>query len=68
MNAIDTNAADYSATDYEADYCEGTWTVTDDCGARWWPSAEAEEEILTSDDPETTALALCRSGRGAWHS
>ena len=53
-----------------ADLCCEVWTVTDAAGSRWWPDDEATIEIDTSDDPETTAVRICREQpmRGSWES
>lgn len=46
------------------------WSVEDSEGGRWWPDADTKTEIEESDDPEATALRICRDdpGRGTWHN
>lgn len=47
---------------------DSTITVRDLDGGRWWPSAEALDEIRASADPEATALRICdeEPTRGRW--
>lgn len=48
----------------------GTICVHDEAGGVWWPSDEADVEIEASEDPEATALRICREQpmRGTWKS
>lgn len=43
-------------------------TVVDPAGGRWVPSDETQAEIQSADDPEATALRICRNDpmRGEW--
>jgi len=45
-------------------------TVTDDCGGRWYPDDEAEQEIMESARPLLTAVKICATEpmRGCWVS
>lgn len=47
---------------------DNTITVRDLDGGRWWPSAEALDEIRASADPEAAALRICEEEptRGRW--
>ena len=42
--------------------------VRDSDNGDWWPSDEAIAEIYASDDPDGTAVAICRDQpmRGHW--
>jgi hypothetical protein len=57
--------------DLEAVESEGTWTVRDHAGGRWWPGDGARAEIADAGDGGSlTALAICvaEPARGEWRS
>jgi len=47
---------------------DDTIIVTDTDGGVWWPSDEAEAEIMASDDPESKAIEIAETEpmRGTW--
>lgn len=52
-----------------AENINGTWTVRDEDGGRWWPNEEAANQIATANDPSVEALQICTDEpmRGKWH-
>ena len=58
-----------ATTELRATQRNGEWVVIDD-GAVWWPEDDAQAIIAASDDPEQTAVDMCRDEpmMGEWRS